>query len=46
VKTRLLDIVRCLACRSRLQLESALEERQPLARAEDAMRCVGGVEAQ
>lgn len=45
MKTRLLDIVRCPACGSRLRLEALAEEHRPLARAQDAERCTGGIEA-
>jgi SAM-dependent methyltransferase/uncharacterized protein YbaR (Trm112 family) len=42
----LLDLVRCPACGSRLQLDCLAEERRPLAREADAARCAGGTEAQ
>jgi SAM-dependent methyltransferase len=43
VRPRLLDIVRCPACRSRLDLHVITEERKPFARPDLAARCVGGV---
>ncbi len=44
LRPRLLDIVRCPSCRSRLDLHALVEERRPLARPALAERCVGSAE--
>lgn len=45
MRPRLLDIVRCPACRSRLELHATVEEQRPIADPAQRARCIGGPEA-
>lgn len=45
MRPRLLDIVRCPACRSRLDLHATLEERRTIGDSDQQARCVGGTAA-
>lgn len=45
MRPRLLDIIRCPACRSRLDLHAIAEERRPIREPTRRARCVSGAEA-